>query len=86
MFVAATEAEVGRQRLEEELAEACGQLNAATARVVSLLGRAMATGVWEQSGIHSPSHWAAWQCGLAPGRARRFVAMARQRHTPQASR
>jgi hypothetical protein len=78
MFVEATEAEAGRRRLEEELAEACGQLNAATARVVSLLGRALASGVWGQSGIHSPAHWAAWQCGLAPGRARRFIAMARR--------
>jgi hypothetical protein len=64
--------------LEGELAEVCGALNAATARLVALVGQALETGACEGTGIHSPEQWVAWKCGLSRGRARRLVAMARR--------
>ena len=70
------EAEAGA--IEDELAQVCGVLNAATARLVSLLARALESGAHEGTGIHSPEHWVAWKCGLSRGRARRLVHMARR--------
>ncbi|HSH60937.1 MAG TPA: DUF222 domain-containing protein, partial [Acidimicrobiales bacterium] len=64
--------------LEGELAEVCGALNAATARLVALVGQALETGACEGTGIHSPEQWVAWKCGVSGGRARRLVAMARR--------
>ena len=60
------------------MAQACGALNAATGRLVSLVARALESGAHEGTGIHSPEHWVAWKCGLSRGRARRLVAMARR--------
>ena len=39
----------------------CGTLNAATARLVSLVGQALQTGAFEGTGIHSPEQW--WHGG-----------------------
>jgi hypothetical protein len=64
--------------LEREIAEVCGQLNVAHARLVALVARALDTGAWEGSGILSPEHWLAWQTGLSPTRARQIVATARR--------
>jgi hypothetical protein len=65
--------------LELEIAQVCGVLNAATARLVGLIARVLESEAWQVSGIHSPSHWVAWQCGVSPSRAGRLVAMARRR-------
>ncbi len=64
--------------IEDELAQVCGALNATTARLVSLVGKALETEAFAGAGIHSPEQWVAWKCGVSPGRARRLVAMARR--------
>jgi hypothetical protein len=65
--------------LEAEIARTCGLLNATTGRLVNLLSRVLDAGSWQVAGIHSPSQWVAWQCGVSPARARALVAMARRR-------
>ena len=65
--------------LEAEIARTCGVLNAATGRLVSLLARVLECGSWQVAGIHSPTQWVSWQCGVSPARARSLVAMARRR-------
>jgi len=64
--------------LEGEIAEVCGILNVATGRLVSLIGRVLATEAYAGAGIRSPEQWVAWQCGVSLGRARSLVAMARR--------
>jgi hypothetical protein len=65
--------------LESEIAQICGVLNAVTARLVSLLARVVEIGSWQVSGIHNPTQWVAWQCGVSPARARSLLAMAKRR-------
>jgi hypothetical protein len=64
------------RRLEGELAQVCGQLNALHARLVELTGDALDADAWAQWGIHTPSHWLAWQAGLSRGQARTLVRLA----------
>ncbi len=64
--------------LEDEIAEQCGILNVATGRLVSLIGRVLATGSYAGAGIRSPEQWVAWKCGVSIGRARVLVNMARR--------
>lgn len=66
------------EALENEIAEVCGVINAATARLVRLIARVLETGASEGAGIHSAEQWVAWKCGVSSGRARRLVAMARR--------
>ena len=63
------ERESNAARLEAEIAEVCGVINAATARLVRLIGRILETGAWEGVGIRSAEQWVAWKCGVGPGRA-----------------
>ncbi len=63
---------------EDEIAEVCGILNVATGRLVSLIGRVLATESYAGAGIRSPEQWVAWKCGVSLGRARTLVAMARR--------
>src|SRR5215217_5150502 len=65
--------------LEAEIAETCGLLNAITGRLVSLVARVLESGCWQVEGIHSPTQWVAWQCGVSPARARSLLSMARRR-------
>jgi hypothetical protein len=65
--------------LMAEIARTCGVLNATTGRLVSLVARVLESDTWQVAGIHSPSQWVAWQCGVSPARARSLVAMARRR-------
>ncbi|HWC10460.1 MAG TPA: DUF222 domain-containing protein, partial [Acidimicrobiales bacterium] len=71
-----TQAEVAR--LEAEMAEVCGLLNAATARLVALIGQVLATGAWPGFAIRSAEHWVTWKCGVSARRARELVGMARR--------
>ncbi|MGH9224908.1 MAG: DUF222 domain-containing protein [Acidimicrobiales bacterium] len=73
-----TESEAAASRLETEIAEVCGFLNATAGRLVALIAEVLATGAWEGWRIRSPEHWVAWKCGVSPGRARSLVAMARR--------
>ena len=72
------EREAEAARLEGEIAEVCGVINAATARLVRLIGQVLETGSWDGVGIRSPEQWVAWKCGVGSGRARSLVTMARR--------
>jgi len=73
-----TDAERQAARLESEIADVCGLINAATARLVGLIAEVLATGLWEGWRIRSPEHWVTWKCGVSPARARALVTMARR--------
>ena len=77
-FLPASAHELEAKRLEGEIAELCGLLNATTARLVGKIAEVLTTESWTGSGIRSAEHWVAWQCGVSTGRARRLVAMARR--------
>src|SRR5690348_16189875 len=62
-----------------EVAEVCGIINAAEARLVTLIAKVLDEDLWAGHGILSPEHWVAWQCGVSAGRARQLVAVARRR-------
>ena len=51
-----SEKEAEAARLEAEIADVCGMVNAATARLVDLIGGVLATGSWEGWQIRSPEH------------------------------
>lgn len=63
-------------RLEADIAEVCGVINAAHGRLVDLISSVIATEAWKMAGIGSVEHWVTWKCGLAAHRARVLVAMA----------
>ena len=65
--------------LEAALAGVCGELNAAHARLVSIVGEALDSDAWHGWGIHSPAQWVAWQTGLSPDRATEIVRIASRR-------
>ena len=77
-FLPGNAREVEAARLEGEIAEVCGLLNATTARLVALIAEVIATGTWNGWGIRSIEHWVTWQCGVSPARAAKLVAMARR--------
>jgi hypothetical protein len=62
-----------------EVAEVCGIINAAEARLVAVISKVLDEGLWVGHGILSPEHWVAWQCGVSAGRARQLVTIARRR-------
>ena len=64
--------------LEAEIAGVCGLMNATAARLVALIAQVLEAGTWQVAGIHSPSQWVAWQCGVSPARARSLLSMARR--------
>lgn len=64
--------------LEDEIAEVCGVINAATGHLVSLIAGVLETESWQGAGIRSASQWLAWKCGVSPARARVLVLMARR--------
>ncbi|MEJ7742947.1 MAG: DUF222 domain-containing protein, partial [Nocardioidaceae bacterium] len=65
--------------IEAEVADVCGVLNVAHARLVRLTARLLASGDWKGIGIRSPEQWLAWHTGLSPERARQIVTVARRR-------
>jgi hypothetical protein len=65
--------------LQAEIARTCGVMNATTGHLVSLLARVLESGCWQVAGIHSPTQWVAWQCGVSPARAKSLLSMARRR-------
>jgi Domain of unknown function (DUF222) len=73
MFGWMTEAEI-----LDGMAEVCGQLNAAHARLVALIAAALEARCWEGAGILSCEHWVTWRTGCSPSRARQLVALARR--------
>ncbi len=55
--------------LGRELAQVCGIANAASAKLVGLIGGVLQSEAWEGYGIRSPEHWVTWKCGVSAGRA-----------------
>ncbi|MFN8036319.1 MAG: DUF222 domain-containing protein [Acidimicrobiia bacterium] len=64
------------QALEREVAQLAGVVNAAQGRLVQLVARALAEGLWIQAGIHSPTQWLIWQLGITTRRAREILRLA----------
>ena len=64
--------------IEAGIAEVCGQLNAAHARLVDLIAEALRVECWAGVGIHSCEQWVAWHTGLSPSRAYQMVEIARR--------
>ncbi|MBV9953501.1 MAG: DUF222 domain-containing protein [Acidimicrobiia bacterium] len=62
-----------------DVAEVCGIINAAEARLVAIIARVLEGELWVGHGILSPEHWVAWRCGVSAGRARQLVSIARRR-------
>ena len=68
---------------DERIAELVGNINAATAELVSVIRDVLATDAWCGAGLRSPAHWLAWRAGLSPARAAALVQMAqRLAHLP----
>lgn len=68
------------RRIEADVAEVAGQLNAAHGRLVQLATELIDNDLWRGYGIKSVEHWLCWRAGLSPQRARQITAIAR-RHT-----
>ena len=66
------------EALQASLAGVCGHVNAQQARLVRLVERALVGEAWKQIGIHSASHWLAWQAGVTTSTAQKVLAVARR--------
>lgn len=71
------DAEAEYEAIVAELAEVQGVINVAEARVVALTARALEVGVSGGSDL-PPDKWLAWRNGIAPGRAKGIVGLARR--------
>lgn len=71
-------------RLGDEIAELAAHLDAATHRLLVLIGEFDASGGWADQGALSCAHWLGWRIGLELGAAREHVRVARAlRDLPQ---
>ena len=66
------------ERLEREITELAGHINAATARWLGLVGEFDRREGWAEWGCKSCAHWLAHTCALAPSAAREHVRVARR--------
>ena len=66
------------RRLESEVAEVAGVLNAAHGRLVELTAELIETDAWRGWGTRSIEHWLVWQAGLSPYHARQVASIARR--------
>src|SRR6185295_2397827 len=64
-------------RLGDEIAELAAHLDAATHRLLTLIGRFDEAGGWADQGALSCAHWLSWRIGLESGAAREHVRVAR---------
>ncbi len=62
--------------IKTRLADACGVLNVANARLVELTAELIATELWRGYGIRSVEHYLTLQTGLSPERARQVADVA----------
>ena len=53
-----------RERLEDEISELAGHINAANFELLVLIGRYDAEKGWGQHGLASCAHWLQWRCGI----------------------
>jgi 5-methylcytosine-specific restriction endonuclease McrA len=65
------------ERLEAQICELAGNLAAAEARFLTLVGEFDARSGWASWDLPSCSAWLAWKCQVAPGTAREQVRVAR---------
>jgi hypothetical protein len=66
------------ERLEREIAELGGHINAATARWLGLVGEYDHREGWAEWGCRSCTHWLSYRCGVSPAAAREQVRVARR--------
>jgi Domain of unknown function (DUF222)/HNH endonuclease len=66
------------ERLEREITELRGHINAATARWLALVGEFDRREAWAEWGCRSCTHWLSYRCGVSPGAAREQVRVARR--------
>lgn len=64
--------------LESEVADACGALNVAHARLVSCTAQLLESGLWKGYGIRSIEHWLTLRAGLSAERARHIADVAKR--------
>src|SRR2546427_4256102 len=69
--------EVPIERLEVDICELAGHLNAATARWLGLIAEFDRREGWASWEVVSCAHWLAWKCGLGLVAAREHVRVAR---------
>lgn len=62
--------------LEGRVADACGVLNVANARLVELTAELIESDLWRGYGIRSVDHWLTLKTGLSPERARQVAEVA----------
>jgi hypothetical protein len=75
-----------KERLGDEIAELAAHLDAATHRLLILIGEFDASGGWADQGALTCAHWLGWRIGLELGAAREHVRVARTlRELPQIS-
>ncbi|MCW5889147.1 MAG: DUF222 domain-containing protein [bacterium] len=73
-----------KERLGDEIAELAAHLDAATHRLLVLIGEFDASGGWADQGALTCAHWLGWRIGLELGAAREHVRVARAlRDLPQ---
>ena len=65
-------------RIETGVAEVCGQLNAAHARLVRLVAEVLEGDRWAVPGIMTPTHWVQWQTGCNRARAHTLLRVAQR--------
>ncbi len=70
--------ELPTERLEHEIAELAGHLNAGCCRWLALVAEFDRRGVWADYGCRSCAEWVAWQCALTTRSAREHVRVARR--------
>jgi hypothetical protein len=66
-----------KERLGNEIAQLAARLDAATHRLLVLIGEFDASGGWADQGALSCAHWLGWRIGLELGAAREHVRVAR---------
>jgi Domain of unknown function (DUF222)/HNH endonuclease len=66
------------ERLEREITELGGHINAATARWLGLVGEFDRREAWAEWGCRSCTHWLSYRCGISPAAAREQVRVARR--------
>lgn len=66
------------ERLEREITELGGHINAATARWLGLVGEFDRREAWAEWGCRSCTHWLSYRCGVSPAAAREQVRVARR--------
>src|SRR3954468_18289166 len=67
-------------RVEAQIAELMGTINAATAELVAVIADVVERETWANAGgIRSAEHWVSWQCGVSHATAEAWVTTARRR-------